>query len=245
MERQRIYRHCPEHHNSPCYNSTCEHQCFFEEKECREPEHHHHKECPVTGATCHNPECHGNKCAFNNYPFEKQNFSRKIYRCYEQQTNIVEHFLKIIDRLTEEEHHHRKHPQKTRLVLSGLKYKHLTIKNSIIMALSLNVKEFVTSTLGLVDHATQSPITDASFSNQSYVSQAPEIVTVDGAGIVTGIAFGSTTIIVTTDVAYTGSDGQPKTETGKSLLVAVQVNAVPQTTDLTITFSAPQPVPTV
>lgn len=36
MEGQRIYRHCPEHHNSPCYNSTCEHQCFMEEKECRE-----------------------------------------------------------------------------------------------------------------------------------------------------------------------------------------------------------------
>lgn len=39
MEGQRIYRHCPESGNVPCYNSICEHQCFIEEEECRKPEH--------------------------------------------------------------------------------------------------------------------------------------------------------------------------------------------------------------
>lgn len=34
----KIYRHCPERHNSPCYNQLCEHQCYMDEKECREPE---------------------------------------------------------------------------------------------------------------------------------------------------------------------------------------------------------------
>lgn len=52
MEGQKIYRHCPSHHNSPCYNSTCEHQCFMDEQECRKPEPEHHKECPITTLPC-------------------------------------------------------------------------------------------------------------------------------------------------------------------------------------------------
>ena len=107
------------------------------------------------------------------------------------------------------------------------------------MALSLNVNDVVTSTLGLVDHATQTPITDASFSNQSYSSDNEGVATIDGSGGVTGIAPGTANLTFTADVTYTGNDGQPKTETGKTLVVAVTVSAVPQTTDLVVTFSAP------
>lgn len=143
--------------------------------------------------------------------------------------------------ITEEEHQHRKH-YRVKLVLSGLTYKNFTIKNSIIMAISLNANEFVTSTLGLVDHATLQPITDAVFSNQSYVSDQPGIASVDASGTVTAVNAGTANVTVKSDVSYTGTDGQPKTETGKTLVVAVTVTGTPQTTDLTITFSAPQPV---
>lgn len=212
--------------------------------------------CPETGQHCHDPLCRKDFCLRKDRrkesrtPSERQwenimeqleqnifyEKKKEIPAAAEKLIHIIAEQVGIIDHLTRNTEHG------TKLVLSGLKYKYLTIKNSIIMALSLNVREFVTSTLGLVDHATQAPITDAAFSNQSYVSSNPEIAAVDGSGKVTGVAFGSTNIIVTTDVSYTGNDGQPKTETGKSLLVAVQVNVLPQTTDLTITFSIPQAV---
>lgn len=110
------------------------------------------------------------------------------------------------------------------------------------MSISLNVNDFVTSTLGLVDHATQAPITSASFSNQTYSSDRPDLASADSTGKVTAVAAGTANITFTTDVSYTGADGQPKTETGKTLVVAVTVNGSAQTTDLTVTFSAPQPV---
>lgn len=138
----------------------------------------------------------------------------------------------------------RPQKQHTSLVFSILKYQNLTLKNINPMSISLNVNEFVTSTLGLVDHVSQQPITDATFSNQTYVSDNSAIVTVDGSGTVTSVSAGTANITFTVDVAYTGTDGQPKTETGKTLVVAVTVAAVAQTTDLTVTFSTPAPVPT-
>lgn len=204
------------------------------------------RECPITSQRCHDPLCQGILCIREppiQYESKKtwnelmKKFDAQPWQFYRDKDTTIAHLAAAIDRLTKGEEHHG-----TKLVLSGIKYKSLTIKNSIIMALSLNVQEFVTSTLGLVDHATQQPITSAVFSNQSYVSNDPTIASVDGSGTVTGLAFGSTNIIVTTDVTYTGTEGQPKTETGKSLLVAVQVFAAALTTDLTIAFSAPQPV---
>lgn len=110
------------------------------------------------------------------------------------------------------------------------------------MAITLNVQEFVTSTLGLIDHVTQAPITSAVFSNQSFVSDSPAIATVDAAGKVTAISAGTANVSFISDVTYTNSGGTSVTETGKLLVVAATVNGTPQTTDLTVTFSAPQHV---
>jgi Big-like domain-containing protein len=216
---------------------------------------HHHESihCPETGMHCYDPKCGKEHCERKHHKDKKDSdqlweeimkkFNETKWEYYREPKppiiNVYNNTENIF--LTPEEHHHRKH-QRTQLVLSGIKYQSLTIKNSILMAISLNANEFVTSTLGLVDHATQAPITSASFSNQSYVSDQPGIASVDATGKVTAISAGTANITVTSDVSYTGNDGQPKTEIGKTLVVAVTVTGTPQTTDLTITFSAPQPV---
>jgi hypothetical protein len=40
MEENKFMRHCPAHGNlnHACFNPRCEHQCYMQEKECREPE---------------------------------------------------------------------------------------------------------------------------------------------------------------------------------------------------------------
>jgi uncharacterized protein YjdB len=129
--------------------------------------------------------------------------------------------------------------QTTDLILSGISNNSIIIKNSIIMSVSLNVKDFINETLGLVDHDTQAVIPSAVFSNQLYSSDSPAIATVDAAGKVTAISAGIANILFTADVTYTGKDGQPKTEKAKTITIAVTVAAAPQTTDLTVTFGQP------
>jgi hypothetical protein len=147
----------------------------------------------------------------------------------------------------EHHHHHRRHHKhrhahQTDLVIASISYNNLTIKTTNTMSLALNVQEFVTSTLGLVDHVTQAPV-DATFSNQANTSDNEAVATVDPSGRVSAASAGTANITFTADASYTNSLGAPVTET-KSVLVAVTVSevVVANGTDLIVTFSAPQTV---
>lgn len=74
------------------------------------------RECPVTHATCHNPECFTNDCVFRNYPFERGKEGRKKVELGDMVIKALADQAAAIERLTREteEHHHRKHPQAAR-----------------------------------------------------------------------------------------------------------------------------------
>lgn len=139
-------------------------------------------------------------------------------------------------------HHHHKHhhANQTDLVIS-VNYIHLNFKTSKLMSLALNTGEFVTSTLSIIDHTTQQPVTDATFANTVFTVDDPTIASADDQGKITALLAGATNLSVSTDVSYTNSLGVAVTET-KKLTIGVVVTAiiVANGVDLVVTFSAPQ-----
>lgn len=205
MEGQRIYRHCPEHHNSPCYNSTCEHQCFFEEKESREPEHHHHEKEPSEKTWEELMK------KLEEKPWWEHAFLHFSPHPTIHIHNNIENIL-----LTEEEHHHRKHRNKPIFALT------ITIKNQtlIMTDVQLVVGSPKTGIFTLIDNKTLLPITTASFSNQAVGANSnPEFASfaLDTANpnnlIGTPIAAGSGTVVITTDASWTDA-GDNSSQTG-------------------------------
>lgn len=135
-------------------------------------------------------------------------------------------------------------PKKPKLILTA------TINNVKIkiLAMTLQTKQFVTAALGLVDHDTQNPI-EATFENVALTSSDPSIFTVDtdvngdGNVDVVGVAPGTATLNVKADVTYEDANTGLSVTASKEANIEVTVTLPPETTDLVVTFSDPQPVP--
>lgn len=137
--------------------------------------------------------------------------------------------------------------QKTRLIFTALilNYK---IK---ILKMELLKQQFADTILKIVDHATGAPI-DATFENVVLESSDPAVFTCtndvnnDGKVDVVGVAEGTATLNVSVDATYIdGNTGQSVTKT-KTASLQVTVSAPPpeaQSTDLVVTFTAPEAVP--
>lgn len=201
----KIYRHCPERHNSPCYNRLCEHQCFFQEEQSRKSEHHHH------------PEKQSSETLWDALmkKIDEWDFSPPKERQPQSVIQITNNIENIF--LTEEEHHHRKHRNKPIFVLSTI----INKQQFIFMAdVKLVIGSPKTGIFTLIDNKTLLPITSASFSNQAVGANSnPEFASfaLDTANpnnlIGTPIAAGSGTVVITTDASWTDA-GDNSSQTG-------------------------------
>jgi len=149
--------------------------------------------------------------------------------------------VQIIINVREHSHRHTK----TFLILKSIRFHHIKIEG-IIMSAQLNVNELLVGTLGLVDHATQQPIT-ATFTNVSVSSSDTSIFTasLDGSGNVDvdGISAGSGTLSISADATYVDPATQATVTFTKVLTVSVTVSPATTATDLVVTFGTPQPIP--
>lgn len=139
----------------------------------------------------------------------------------------------------------------TRLVLSGLKYNNLTIKNSIIMSAELNVKQFVAGVFGIIRHDDGTPIT-ATFANETFSSSDTSIFTAevdpgDGPDTaivdVKGVAEGPGSLHVEVDASYTDPGTGQLVTKHKTADIQVTITAAPPSeteTDLVVNFGTPQ-----
>ncbi len=224
MEEQKIYRYCPKNHNKPCHNHLCQHQCFIDEEECRKPEHH--KECPVTTLNCRNPLCTGREghCELHKNPWEQKKFIKELILEMKHdepcQDRPVIHIHNTIENifLTEEEHHHRKHPRKPLLVLLTLINKTKYIMSDITLTLGATPKD---GTFALLDTVTGGILTGVSFSKQAVGANSnPAAATfaidpADTTGnsvLPTPLAAGSGTIGFAATATYTDSTGATQTD---------------------------------
>lgn len=119
------------------------------------------------------------------------------------------------------------------------------------ITMQLDTQKFVDAMLALVDHATGNPI-DATFSNIVLTSSDAAIFTADsdvdadGTIDVVGVSVGDASLNVTADATYTDPNTNEVVTVNKSADVPVTISEPAPgaiETDLVVTFSAPQPVP--
>lgn len=137
------------------------------------------KECPKTGAGCHDPLCEGDIClqkrgrGIDPYlidEFEKLMKSAEIKICQDKDTTIA-HLSAAIDRLTRS--HEGKH-QRVKQVL----FTNFNNNKFITMALTLATNQSAPIVLGLVDADTLAPIT-ATFTGETETSDNTAVATTD------------------------------------------------------------------
>lgn len=119
-----------------------------------------------------------------------------------------------------------------------------------ILAMNLNVKEFVDTNLALIDSDDQTPI-EATFDGITLTSSDPNIFTADadvnndGQVDVVGIAEGEAMLNVKATATYTDKNTGKTVTAGKEANVPVTITAPPpgaENTELVVKFSDAQPV---
>lgn len=145
--------------------------------------------------------------------------------------------------------HNTKHKhQKVHLILTTYIHNY-KIK---IYAMQLQTKNFMDAILTLVDHDTLDPI-QATFANIELTSSDPSIFTTtedvdaDGTVDIVGVAVGTGSLHVKTDVTYTDKNTKlPVTDTKEVDVDVTITEPAPdaEKTDLVVTFSDPKQVPT-
>lgn len=155
-----------------------------------------------------------------------------------EELEIIEHLVKIIERLTQPQ------KQRTRLVLQTILQNNTIVQ---IMSLKLNANQFSLDVLSLIDSDTGAAVA-ATFANQKYESSDPNVFTsVQDATDPnttkdTAVGAGTANLNVSADATYTDANTGQSVTKSLSLVVDVTVIAIVagENVSLVLTQGAPQ-----
>ena len=134
------------------------------------------KECPHSGARCHDPLCEGSICLRkrDKDPLEEyiRNRNKEVQSLEDKLFHILNKQLEIIDRLTREREHpkHQRVEQVLYFIFNNNKY--------IITMLSIASNQSAPIVLGLIDSDTRLPVT-ATFTGETETSDNTDVATID------------------------------------------------------------------